>query len=295
MISQLRPSDAVFLANTARLNKRIESASRQINSGKRLQTVSDDPDQIGTLFATRSQIGRLEQIGRNLTQVKTEVDTAEGALQAGVKLMDRAASLAAQGASSFAGGASRTVLANEIDSILDGMLGLTQATAQGRFIFAGDSDQTQPYASVTSGYAGSAATRAAIHPNGTTFAIAKSAEEIWSSADPERNVFQSLTAIRDALRANDDAAISAAQPKLRAATDHLNEQLAFYGTAQGRVAEATTLAQTETTRLRVQLSSIEDTDLLTASLELSTASRDYQAALQARAKSDRGSLFDYLG
>jgi flagellar hook-associated protein 3 FlgL len=295
MISSLRPSDEVFLANTQRLNKRIETASRQINSGKRIQTISDDPDQIGTLFATRSQIGRMEQISRNLTQVKTEVDTAEGALQAGVRLMDRAAQLAAQGASGFSNAQSRGVLANEIDSLLDSMLGLTQTTAQGRFIFSGDSDQLAPYSSLTSGYAGSAATRQAVHPNGHPFPTARNAQDIFDNSDAARNVFQSLTAARDALRANDDAAIAAAQPGLRSAADHLNEQLAFYGTAQGRIAEATSLASTETTRLRVQLSAIEDTDLLAASLELNTASRDYQAALQARAKADRGSLFDYLG
>lgn len=295
MISSLRTSDEVFLANSQRLNKRIEVASRQINSGKRIQTVSDDPDQVGTLFATRSDIGRLEQIGRNLSQVKTEVDTAEGALQAGVKLMDRAATLAAQGATGLATRQTRSVLADEIDSVLESMVGLTQTSAQGRYIFGGDSDQTAPYESATSGYGGTPATRKAVHPNGSAFPIARAANEIFASDDPEKNVFQALQAVRDALRADDDTAVAAAQPALRSAAEHLNQQLAFYGTAQGRVAEAVELSATQITRLRVQLSAIEDTDLLAASLELNTSTRDYQAALQARAKSDRGSLFDYLG
>ena len=295
MISSLRTSDEVFLANSQRLNQRIEVASRQINSGKRIQTVSDDPDQVGTLFATRSDIGRLEQIGRNLSQVKTEVDTAEGALQSGVKLMDRAATLAAQGATGLATRQTRSVLADEIDSVLQSMVGLTQTSAQGRYIFGGDSDQTVPFESATSGYGGTPATRKAVHPNGSAFPIAKAADEIFASDDPEKNVFQALQAVRDALRADDDAAVAAAQPALRSASEHLNQQLAFYGTAQGRVAEAVETSATQVTRLRVQLSAIEDTDLLAASLELSTSTRDYQAALQARAKSDRGSLFDFLG
>lgn len=295
MLSSLRSSDEIFVANAQRLSARIDKATREINSGKRIHTVSDDPDQVGALFASRSELGRMEQIDRNLGQVKTEVDTAEGALQSALKLMDRAATLGAQGNTGFATAQSRQILSQEIQSTLDGMVALTQTSVQGRFIFAGDSDQARPYESDQSGYFGAAATRRVLHPTGASFAIARPANEIWDNEDPARNVFATLRAMRDALAANDDAAVDAAMGGLRTAGEHLNAQLAFYGTAQNRVAEASEIAKREVTRLNVQISGIEDTDLLAASLELNVATRDYQAALQARAKADRGSLFDYLG
>lgn len=295
MLSTLRSSDEIFVANAQRLSARIDAANRQINSGKRIHVVSDDPDQVGTLFASRSDLGRMEQIDRNLGQIKTEVDTAEGALQSALKLMDRASTLGAQGSTGVATPQSRTILSQEIQSLLDGMVALTQTSVQGRFIFAGDSDQTRPYEVDTSFYAGTPATRRALHPTGASFQIARAADEIWDNAAPAQNVFANLRAMRDALAAHDDAAIGTAMGGLRSAGEHLNQQLAFYGTTQGRLQEAGEIAKTEVTRLRVQISSIEDTDLLAASLELNVATRDYQAALQARAKADRGSLFDYLG
>jgi len=300
MLSSLRPSDEVFLANTQRLNERIDRATRQINSGKRIHSVSDDPDQIGTLYASRADLGRMEQIDRNLGQIKTEVDTAEGAMQAALKLMDRASTLGAQGNTGFATKQSREILSQEIQSVLDGMAALTQTSVQGRYIFSGDSDQVRPFeADPVTGelgaYGGSQATRRALHPTGASFQIARSADEIWDNPDPERNVFANLRAMRDALAADDDAAVNAAMGGLRTTSEHLNQQLAFYGTTQGRLQEATEIAKAEVTRLRVQISGIEDTDLLSASLDLNVATRDYQAALQARAKAERGSLFDYLG
>ena len=295
MVSALKPHDEVFLQNTRRLNARIDTATRQISSGKRLNTVGDDPDHVGVLLASRADLSRVEQTGRNLSQVKTEVDTAEGILQNALKGMDRASTLGAQGATSFATAQSRTVLGNEIQSLLDQMVGYTRTEVQGRYIFSGDSDQTAPYESTTSGYNGTAATRQILHPTGGSFPVALTAQEIWDNDDPTKNVFQTLTNLRDALFSNDDAAINAALPGLRTATDHLNTELARYGAAQNRVTEATDATGKEKTRLLSLISDIEDTDLMQAALELNTATRDQQAALQARAKANRQSLFDYLG
>jgi len=295
MISTLPPTDETFLAAAGRLSKRIDTATRQISSGKRVVTAADDPDQVGPLLAARSELSRVDQVSKNLSQIKTEADTAEGALQSAARLMDRALSLGTQGATDLSTAQSRTVLAGEIQSVLDGIVGLTQTAVQGRYIFSGDADQTLPYQSDTGGYAGSPSNRRALHPNGSTFATSHTADAIFDHPDADKSVFGSLRALRDALLANDSPAIGTAIAQARSAGDHLNGELAFYGTVQGRISEATSFAQNELTRLRTNIAAIEDTDLLAASLELNTASRDYQAALSARAKANRGSLFDYIG
>jgi flagellar hook-associated protein 3 FlgL len=294
-LSSLKPNDESFLRGVRDLNRRIERASLQISSGKRVHTAADDPDRAGLLLEARSALARSEQIGRNFDQIQGEADTAEIALQTALKAMDRASTLAAQGASSLASAQARGVLANEIQTVLDQMVALTQTSVQGRYVFAGDSDQSIPYTAPEAAYGGSPATRQALHPSGATFTIARTAEEIFGHADPARNVFGALTAIRDALRTDGDAVIQAALPGLRSASDHLNEQLAFYGTIQNRVREARDTARAESLRLKTQIASIEDADLLTAATDLTTATRDHAAALQGRARANRGSLFDYLG
>jgi flagellin-like hook-associated protein FlgL len=70
-----------------------------------------------------------------------------------------------------------------------------------------------------------------------------------------------LTAARNALAANDDAAIATALDAFAKAGGYLNSQLSSYGNVQNRVIEATDFAQTFQTQLEAQISVLADADL----------------------------------
>jgi flagellar hook-associated protein 3 FlgL len=300
MISNLDPSAQQFLNSLNRIGERMNAAQRAITSGRRVNQVSDDPDQVSTILMARAHLESAKQTQSNLGRVKGEVDTAEQSLQNAVQLFERAHTLATEGATSFATPASRLALSDEIGSILEQLTGITGTTVEGRFIFAGDSDQTAPYSidltqtNPLSVYLGSAATREVEHPNGTTFAVSHTAQEIFDSNDPTTNVFATLNAARNALAANDDAAIQTAVGAFSKTGGYLNSQLSFYGRVQNRVAEATEFGQTFQTQLQTQISGLEDADLTSAILELNQGLIQQQAALEARARIPRTTLFDFL-
>ncbi len=301
MIPTLNPSDQQYLNNLNRVGSRMERAQRQLSTGVRVEKVSDDPDQVSTLLSARASLSAASQIQTNLGRVTAEVDAGEQALQAGVQLFERARTLGAQGANGTQTASTRASLAQEVGSILEQMVALTGTQVEGRYIFSGDSDRQAPYTidltqpAPLSAYLGSASTRQVQHPNGTTFQVGHTAQQIFDSAAPGSKVFASLNALRDALSANDDTAISTALDGLTSVGDHLNSELAFYGTSQNKLRQATDFGQTLQLQLKTQLATLEDADMTEAILELNQGATLQQAALTSRAQLPRRTLFDYLG
>src|ERR1051326_6390020 len=187
MISNLDPSTQQFLDRLSQISERMQNAQRQISSGQRFTQVSDAPDSGSTLLALRASLSSAQQIQTNLGLVKIEVDSGEQALQHAVSLLDQVRTLGTQGTTDFATAAMRADLAQQAGAILQQMVGLAGTTVAGRYIFSGDADQQAPYTidltqtSPVSAYLGSGSTRVTQHPNGATFAVADTAQNIFDS------------------------------------------------------------------------------------------------------------------
>lgn len=300
MISRLDSSSEQFLNALSGTQRKLNQAQLELTSGKRLNTISDDPDQISSLLQSRAELGNSVQTKGDLGRVKTEVDTAESVMATAVTLVEHARVLAAQGATGTSSAATRKNLADQLGDVMKQLVSVANTTVEGRSIFSGDSDQvaaynidlTQPVPTGT--FLGTAATREIRHPNGTQFAVSKTAQEIFDSANPNENIFASINAIRVALQSNDQAAIDAALPNLDTAGVFLNQQHAFYGSVQSQVNDGITYADKDQIRLGAKISSIEDADATQAALELNRAILQQNAALQSRGKMPRTSLFDFL-
>jgi flagellar hook-associated protein 3 FlgL len=301
MISYLDPSAQQFLNALGGVFQRMTQAQLQLTSGKKLNVVSDAPDSVSPLLQARARLADNNQTQANLGLVKTEVDTAETSLQSAVSLAEQVRTWGAQAANGLNSAATQTTLANQITGALQQIVSIANTSVDGRFLFSGDSDQTQPYSFdatqpvPTGAYQGSAATRQVRDPDGSTFSVAKSAQEIFDSPDPTQSVFGSITALTNAVASNDPTAIAAVLPNVSTALTYLNRQLAFYGNVQTRVASAVSSAANRNVTWKSQISGLEDADATAAVLQLNTASTDYNAGLASRAKIPQKSLFDYLG
>jgi flagellar hook-associated protein 3 FlgL len=171
----------------------------------------------------------------------------------------------------------------------------------GRYIFAGDTDQTQPYSidltqsSPISAYQGSTSTRQVQSPDGTTFSIALTAQQIFDNPSAPDSVFGSINNLMQGLINNNSAAITSSITDVQTADTYLNQQLAFYGTVQDRVTDAQTFGQNYTVQLQSQLSGIQDANAAASITEMTQASTQLQAALQSEAQLPKSTLFDFLG
>ena len=301
MLSSLDPSAQKFLYDLNQISDRMTRAQQEVSSGLKINTVSDAPDQISALLQARADLDSLQQNLTNLGRVKAEVDSGEQALESTVQLFDRVQTLGAQGNTGTQTAAGRADIAQQLDSILQQMTGLAGTSVEGRYIFSGDSDQQAPYTydatqiPPVSAYLGSASTRLAQHPNGTTFSVALTAQQIFDSSDPSTNVFATIENLSTALKNNDSAAIQTAAAGLSKVGEYLNTQLATYGTTQNKISGATDFGQTREVQLQTLISTLQDADLSQSILEMNQAQIQQQAALESRAQLPRKTLFDFLG
>src|SRR5450432_1370571 len=187
MITNLSPSSEIFLANTDRVQRQIAVAEQQASSGKKVNVASDAPDQIGAILQLRANMARNTQITNNLGLATADANSADNALNAATKLMDRAVTLAAQGASSTMDASGRQNLATEVQSLQDQMLAISRTTVQGRYIFSGDQDGGPAYASDSTAATGvqrlstAPATRRMEDPSGGSFAVGQTAQSIFDN------------------------------------------------------------------------------------------------------------------
>ena len=301
MVSSLLPSTQEFLNSVNNIGNVMAEAQTQLSTGLKVNVVSDAPDVISPLLQAQASLSTAQQVTTNLGLVSTEVNTGEQALESATSLYDQVQTLSAEGASSTQTASGRVTIAQQLQSIEQQMVGLANTSVNGRYIFAGDSDQTQPYTfdptqpDPVSAYQGSASTRTIEGPDGTTFPVAQTAQQIFDSTDPTTNVFTSINNMVTALNSNDQTAISTANAALPGVSTYLNSELAFYGTAQDAISGATTSAGTLVTQLETQISGMQDADETQSILNLTQAQTDQQAALQSFQQVPRTSLFDYLG
>ena len=293
-----------FLANLSALEQRLDTTNREVSSGLRVQTVSDDPEDISEILQVNAEISQNDQVKANLGQVQTEVNAAEGAISTATTLMDDASQIAAEGSSS---GANRAELANQVSDLLTQVQQIASTQVAGRYVFSGDSDQTAPYGPVnfaanpTNGvgpYLGSNSTRTIIDSYGVGFSVSFTAQDIFdggTGGTPSTSVIQSLTELYNALTSNSQNAVIAAASDITSASGYLGGMDARYGDIQNKISNALTGQSTLDTSLQAQLSNLQDADEAQAVTDQQTESTALNAAETAYAALPKKSLFDYLG
>ena len=108
------------------------------------------------------------------------------------------------------------------------------------------------------------------------------------------NVFAAIHSVQAALASNDTKALQDASASVRDASSYVNQQLAFYGGVQNRVAAALDQTTAADTAYRSQLSDRQDADVTAAILEMQQLTVNIQAAMSSKAQMPQGSLFDEL-
>ncbi len=300
MTNGIDASTQQFLTDVNAVQARSEKAQRQLSSGLRISVASDSPDEISQLLQVRVDLQHNTQVASNLGRVKTEVDTAEQALSDSTALLDRVNVLGTQGANGTQTASANQIIGGEVQTLFQRLVAISNTVVDGRHIFSGDSDQVNAYQldntqpNGVSAYGGTATTRQAQHPSGTLFSIAKTAQEIFDDPAPQNSVFGAVNALQIALTNNDAAGIKTALGNLTTASNFLNTKLAFYGTVQNQVREASDYASKQDVRLKSELSNLQDADITQAITELTQAKYTQQAAMQARAAVPKTSLFDFL-
>jgi flagellar hook-associated protein 3 FlgL len=305
MISPLKGTTEKYLADLSRIQSNMDTAQRQVSSGLRVSSASDDPGALHTILQLQADISANHQVQANFDQMTSELNTADAGLQAAIQMIDGAVALATQASGPAATAQSRATMADEVSSLQQQLVGISQSIVNGRYIFSGDQDSKAQYVLDATQPNGvrqvttATSTRVIRDTNGTSISVAKTAAEIFDARNPDGttaagNVFAALGNFLTALNNNDATALQSSVAGLKSAGDYLNLQLEFYGETSTRVGQAQDLAKKFLVNQQSELSNTRDADLTAAAIQLSQATTQQQASLTAQAKISKLSLFDYL-
>ncbi|MGC9944923.1 MAG: hypothetical protein ABSF64_00885 [Bryobacteraceae bacterium] len=309
MIPSVNPNSAIFLSNLQQIENRMSTAEQQLSSGLRVSVASDDPDEISSILQLRAQIAGVQQTQENLSNVTPQVEAGENAIQQAIQVLDTATSLATEAVGSTSTATERLDEATQVQGILQQLVSLSQTGMNGQYIFSGDQGGQPQYSlaadgnSVQQNFTAGAPPQIA-DPNGVMITLGLTSQQIFDdqadgssgSGNPAPdNVFAAVTGLLSALQNNDVAGIQSALTNLQAASTHLNDESSVYGAAQNNLTAAGNTAGQTLVQLQTSLSNEQDADAAQASLDLTQATTDEQAAMSAQAMLKPQSLFTYLG
>jgi len=300
MISGLNSANQAFVYSVDQITQQLDNDQLEVSSGVSMQLPSDSPDQVSELMQARAALASSQQISTNLTSVTAEVNTGEQSLETAVTLFSQVQTLAATSATGTATAATRTQDAASLQAIEQQLVGLANTSIEGRYIFSGDNDQTAAYTydptqpDPVSAYQGSASTRQIQSANGSTFPVALTAQQIFDSTDPTTNVFTAINSLVTAMNNNDPTTIGTLVNGLPAVAAYLNQQLAFYGTTQDNLQDATTFATTQQTQIQTQISNLQDANETAVIEDMTQAQTQLQAALTSKGDIPNTTLFQFM-
>ncbi len=128
-----------------RLQSALDHTQRQISSGRRILTPSDDPVASARAIGIRESIARLDQFDRNANIATNRLAQEEVALQSANDVLQRVRELALQANNGTQSNESRAQIAVELDELLDQLVQVAnQKDGSGAFLFSGNLQDTQP-------------------------------------------------------------------------------------------------------------------------------------------------------
>ena len=287
--------DFLLAVNKAREN--IVNLQGQLASGKRIQKVSDDPAASDTIMRLQAALDRNEQYQSNVSDAQGYVDSTSGALDTVNSLMARVQEIIVQ---SQNGGQTDAIVAygNEVDQILNEAVSTANMQFNGKSIFGGTQTTTTPYQLVTNPgppptstvtYQGNGGTVTYAVGDGATQQVSVSGAEAFGGT----GIFDVLIRVRDSLLAG-TVPSAADQAAVKAATDQINKVASKMGSYSQSLGTTVTHLEDQRTQLQNLMSSVRDTDVAEATLDLKQQELMLDAALNTGAQILPKSLLDFL-
>lgn len=286
------------LTSVETASTRMSKAQEQMTTGRKLNRPSDGPSDTTVALKARSGVAQQQQFQRNAQDGIAWLSTIDTALQTSNSMLNRAYTLAVQGANTASNGSSAgEALADEIDQIRQSVLGIANTQYLDRPIFGGTGTSGAAFAADPADptkitYAGDDGTVNRRVGTDTVVRVDSSGKAVFGQDGA--NVFDDLDSLSKALRSGDSAGIRAGIAAMQKDMTRISSALADEGARMNQINGAVNVAQDNTLALQKVQSDVEDVDIAEATITMQTQTNAYQAALMAVSKTSQQSLLDFL-
>jgi flagellar hook-associated protein 3 FlgL len=275
------------------LQRNIESLNKlqdRISSMKQLRRPSDSPVATVSALHYRSDLGRNEQLTRNIDDGLTWLNLADSSLAAVINQVHRVRDLAIQGRNATADAGAREAYAMEIDRIRDSIIGIANTKNLDRPIFGGNTAGGVAY-DAGGNYLGTSGTVDRTVAPGVRVQVNVNGDEVFGPAG--NDLFRTLSEISHSLRM-DPTQLGNDVANLDARISTIQTSQASIGARARRLETMKDRNDTDGITLKQSLAQVEDADLAQVTLELQMQEVAYQAALSTTARVIQPSLVDFL-
>jgi flagellar hook-associated protein 3 FlgL len=283
----------VYRSNIREAQAEYFLAQQRVMTGKRYTRVSEDPVAALTALNAKGLRSRLEQLDKNLMVAREYTGTTESVLDEVNSVLKRAYTLAIQGASDATTQESRNAMADEVGSLLQRLVDLSNTQGvNGKFIFAGQNADQKPFShagGVLSFAGDTLPIQVEVRPGETMRANLENADTFFTT------VYDALETLRADLQGGDVGLISDQDvAAVQSAMGQLAAARGINATKMQEVERLTTEGQRRLDDLTKTVSDNEDIDLADAITRMQSAETAYTAALQVASQGFRLSLMDFL-
>lgn len=280
-----------YSSDVARAQERYIGLQRQVATGKRLNSLSDDPLGLASVLSLKHLREGLGQYQKNLTAAKGQLGLAEASLGEAHTLVRRSYELAVSGANGATDPKARLAMVSELNEIQKRLvdLGNTQGS-NGQYLFGGQMTDQKPFTIDTTG----------LVFNGDDFdrVVETAPGEVLVASVPARQVITDAYAAIESLKTHlqgDHNAISGVDlPALQSSLDAFNGLRGVVGARLGSVEQWMNDHARRGDELTSSISDIEEVDITEAIVQYQMAETAYSAALQVASQGFRLSLMDFI-
>ena len=282
------------------VNRAAESmheAQRQVASGKRMSTPSDDP--LGAVAAVNEHdaLSRLGAYASAADAAAYRLGLVDSALSDVLTQLTAAQSATVSARGSSRTQADRNAASQQILAIRDSLQADINTKFQNAYLFSGSRVDRPAYATTApntfSAYQGDVdATRIEVEP-GRSVASTFDGAAIFQGGDPA-HILDALTTLATAITNNDDAAIQVGVDAIGRAFDRATAAQSAVGNDLRVIDDGRIRTAASKVGVIARLTTVEDADLAQAASQLAQSETSYRAALASAATLGRVSLMDYL-
>lgn len=298
MIGRMSSDQAVrnFLIDLQGNYRSLSEAQRQVSTGKRIGSPSDDPVGIAIALGLRRDQGATAAWRRNIDDSLTWLNTTDRALDQALDVVQRAHELAVQGGNGTLSSNARALIAAEVDSLRSQFVEIGNSSLGGRFIFGGTATTTQPFDPATESAAVPVNTGLINREvaQGSVVSINITADRLQKPPGATPDVFTVLDQLSTALSTDDFAGITGALDDLRVHQESINALRGEGAAKINRLELTASRFEAQEIATSDQLSRIEDADMAEAITDLSMRESVYRSALAVGARVIQPSLVDFL-
>ncbi len=280
-----------FLANVENLNSRLEDASQQVSSGKKLNHLKDSPTGSAELVELRSELSRIDQFRSNSDSSNFVLNATDSVLTSVFNLLTDIFTRGSEAASDTATQATRDTILKEIRGMRDQIFSLANTKLSGRSIFAG-SRVTAPAFSISDNtvtYLGDEVINTIKISDGVQVTQNVVGSEAFTS------VFNTLQDLISAIHAHDSASIKAALGQFSTTFGKLSEFRAKVGVELSKIQSVQLEYDGMESTIKTRQSGVEDANLAEAITQMNQIQTALQASLAAQGAVSKKNLFDFLG